>query len=434
MTTVTLALATLGSLVALRSRPSLALSVYCAGLLLYPQALTIQVGGADFSLSRILILAVLANAILRAELYRTFQWSWMDTFLSASYLLGFIALLSTVGMVAVERHSGAFFDTMLPYFAARLIVTDEDSFVTLAKGLAVIAVPLVGLGTYQMFTGQNPIGDLSVYYHFGLGGERGEDHIPRLGLYRAVVTFEHPIAFGLFCAMAAPLTLSLWHQQAWPKSVVLALAAVSCCGVFASLSDGPLLSVACTALVFISYVHWRLGFRLVLYGSIFLVIFMWYVDGSYVDALASLTFKPVNALYRFGLIGEALGGGMSGHWLTGYGYVGVGPGTDNTGFHWQHDDLVNLYIQVLVRTGLLGLTPYVLANCLYYVRLLEAIRIPSTPRAIWLAVSLLAAMVGWNVAMMTVGGLSQILQLLYIAVAMSANTPAIVTAEMRRVQ
>lgn len=432
MTAVTLALATVGSLVALRCKPSLALCVYCAGLFLYPQALTIQVGSADFSLSRILILAVLANAILRSERYRSFRWSWMDTFLSASYLLGFVSLLHTVGAAAVERHGGAFFDTLLPYFAARLIITGEEDFVTLAKGLAVIAVPLVGLGLYQMLTGQNPIGDLSVYYHLGLEGQRAEDFIPRLGLYRAAVTFMHPIAFGLFCAMVAPLTLSLWHQQTWPRSIVLALVAVACAGVFESLSSGPWLSLACTALVFITYMRWRLAARLVLYGSIFVVGCLCYADRSYLDVLAAFSFKPLNALYRVGLIREALGGGMSGHWLTGYGYVGLGPGSDNSQFHWEHQDMVNLYIQTLVHTGLLGLTPYLLANGLYYVRLLEAMRIASSARATWLAVSVLAAMVGWNVGLMTVGALSQVSQLLYMAIAMSANMSAIVASEARR--
>lgn len=432
MTAVTLALAASGSLVALRCRPSLALCVYCAGLFLYPQALTVQIGSADFSLSRILILAVLANATLRAELHRSFRWSWMDTFLSASYLLSLVSLLHTVGAPALERQGGAFFDTMLPYFAARLIVTTEEDFVTLAKGLAVIAIPLVGLGAYQMLTGRNPVDDLSVYYRPGLAGRLVEEHAVRLGLRRAAVTFTHPIAFGLFCAMVAPLTLSLWHRASWPKTVVLALVAVSCFGVFASLSSGPWLAAVWTALVFLAHLRWRLAARLVLYPSIFLLGCAWYVERSPLDVLAALALDPQNAFYRLQLIREALGGGMSGHWLTGYGYVGVGPGTDNTHFHWQYKDTVNLYIQTLARTGLLGLAPYLLANALYYVRLFEAIRSPSPLRARWLAVSLLAAMVGWNVGMMTVGALSQTLPMLYMAIAMSANMPCIVASGMRR--
>ena len=432
MTGITLTLAGLGSLVAWRAPPPLALCVYCAGLVLYPQALTIQVGSADFSLSRILILAVLANALFRAELYRFFRWSWMDTVVCAAYLLALVALLHSVGVAAIERHGGTFFDTLLPYFAARLIVREESDFVALAKGLALIAVPLVGLGCYQMLTGHNPIGDLSVYYHFGLAGQRAEDNIPRLGMYRAAVTFTHPIAFGLFCAMVAPLAVSLRCQHDWPTGVVWALAAVAGVGVFASLSSGPWLAAACAALVFVAYLRWRLAVRLVLFAAVVLVAGAWYADAPYVDALAAFTFKPGTALYRVGLIQEITEGGMSGHWLTGYGYVGVGAGSDNTNFLWQHEDLVNVYIQVLIRTGLLGLAPYLLANGLMYIRLIEALRVAPSPPAAWLSVSMLAAMVGWNVALLTVGALSQVLQLLYMAFAMSANMPRIVTSGTHR--
>jgi hypothetical protein len=249
----------------------------------------------------------------------------------------------------------------------------------------------------------------------------------RLGMQRAVVTFAHPIAFGMCCALVAPLVLSLRGSSGWPDGWVAGLTAAACLGVFASLSAGPLLSLSCSALVFVAYWNWRPVAALALIAAIVLAVFGWYTGRSYVEILASLTFNATNAVYRVGLITEALGGGMSGHWLTGYGYVGVGPGTDNTNFHWQHQDLVNLYIQILVRSGLLGLIPYLMVNALYYVHLFESFSMAKSRAASWLPVCVLAAMLGWNVGMLTVSPVSQTQQLLYIGIALSANMPLIVS-------
>jgi hypothetical protein len=64
----------------------------------------------------------------------------------------------------------------------------------------------------------------------------------------------------------------------------------------------------------------------------------------------------------------------------------------------------------------------------------ELERSPIAPpaRAARHAVSVLAAMVGWNVRLMAVGALSPVSRLLYMATAMSANTSAIATSELRR--
>ncbi len=424
MTAVTFSLALLGALLAWRVRPALALCVYCAGLFLYPQDLTLPIGRADFSLSRILIVVVLGNAILGAKLQSSFRWAWIDTLVCVAYLLAFAALLYTFPAIALERHGGKFFDTLLPYFAVRLIVTDEEACATLVKSLTLMALPLVVFAVYEMVSSNNVVALLTGSNSWQHGAHQ---HYLRLGMHRAAVTFAHPIAFGMFCSMVAPLGLSLWGSRGWPDAWLVALILVSCLGVFASLSAGPLLSLVFSGLVFVAYWNWRPVVGFALTAVILLAGVGWYTDRQYVDLLASLTFDARNAIYRVGLIREALDGGMSGHWLTGYGYVGVGPGTDNTNFHWQHPDIVNLYLQHLVRTGLLGLTPYLLVNALYYLHLFKAFSSATTSAAGWLPLCVFAAMLGWNAAMMTVGALSQTQQLLYIGIALSANMPLIVS-------
>jgi hypothetical protein len=431
MTAAVFVLTIAGFVLALLATPSRALAIYCAGLLLYPQVLTVAIGTIDFSVSRILIIAVLANAVIRRRLHRSFQWSWMDTFVAACYVLGSVSLLHTFGTRALERRSGTFFDTLLPYFATRLMITKEDDLIAVAKALALIAVPLVGIALYQVVTGQNPLGDFSAYY---LGPEdiRVEDSPLRLGLHRPGGTFTHPIALGLACAMIAPLTWCLRYCRVWPAGVLAALATFAYLGVFASLSSGPWIAGLVSAFVLLAYARPRVAAGLAIACSFLLAGYVWQSDQPSADTLATLALNPEKALYRVGLIQEALGGGMNGHWLTGYGYVGVGPGSDNTFFHWEHQDLVNVYIQVLVRTGLLGLIPYLFANAAGYIRLIQSMLIAATPRATWLALGVLATVLGWNAAMMTVGTLSQTLQLLYIAFAMSENMPVVVVSGLGR--
>ena len=432
MSGLTLFLAIIVALLALCTTPSRALFVYCASLVLYPQALTLQIGSADFTLGRVCIMAVLVNVVVRRGAYRSFEWAWADLFLLASWVLGFVALLQTFPAVAVERHAGAFFDTILPYLAARLIVTSEQDFTTIVKGLAVIAVPLVVLALSQMISGGNPVGFLSGYYAFGLEGYRAEHGQTRLGLHRAAVTFTHAISLGLFCAMVAILTLSLWKRRVWPRPVVAGLIGFACVGLFTSLSSGPLLAVAGAAFVFMVYADWRLATAVACLALVSVASLSAYSGEPYDTVLTDFAYSPTSAQFRFDLLREVLGGGMSGHWWTGYGYVGIGPGTDNTHFHWRNRDLVNFYVAILVRTGLLGLIPFLFAGAFCYARLVRALLLTQTPAAAWMVWCLFAGMVGWSVALMTVDALTPILQLLCVLMAISLNMPLIVTAKAAR--
>jgi hypothetical protein len=432
MTWLTLFVTVFASLLAFLTTPSRALCVYCASLVLYPQALTLQIGSIDLTLGRVCIVAVLANAVVRGERHRSFQLAWADLFLLASWALGLVALLQTFPAIAVERHAGAFFDTMLPYLAARMIVTSERELTAVVKGLAVIAVPVVVLALYQMLSGRNPIGFLSEHYAFGLAGNRAEHEQIRLGLHRAAVTFTHAISLGLFCAMVATLTLALWMRRTWARPVIAALIACAGVGLFTSLSSGPLLALAAAALVFLVYAEWRLATALGCLAVASVVSISAYSGERYDEVLSDFAYSPTTAQFRLDLIREALGGGMHGHWWTGYGYVGIGPGTDNTHFHWRHKDLVNFYVALLVRTGLLGLIPFLIATVLYYARLVRAVLRAETPQTAWLAWCLLAAMAGWSIALMTVDALTPILQLLYVLMAMAWNMPTIVSVKVPR--
>jgi O-antigen ligase len=129
------------------------------------------------------------------------------------------------------------------------------------------------------------------------------------------------------------------------------------------------------------------------------------------------------------LIEEAFGGGMSGHWLEGFGYIGVGE-TEfvNPQFEWEHEDMVNLYIAELARTGLLGAIPFMLVNFYPYRRLYQAGIKSRRTADLWLVHCFAAAMLGWHNAMMTVGSVGQTRVLLFLLFAAANNMPRILDA------
>ena len=135
--------------------------------------------------------------------------------------------------------------------------------------------------------------------------------------------------------------------------------------------------------------------------------------------LTRLAFDSSTAFYRIGLVEEALGGGMDGHWLFGYGYVSFEPGAPNLGFHWRHNDLANIYVGVLARSGLMGLLPLLMLNGFYYWSLYRAGRAARGLRDKWTVWCIASGLIGWNVAMMTIGALEQTNQIMYIVIALA---------------
>ena len=155
-------------------------------------------------------------------------------------------------------------------------------------------------------------------------------------------------------------------------------------------------------------------------GLIFVEV---YSNRHFYHVLSGFAFSAENAYYRIALMEEAFGGGMTGHWLFGYGYVGIGPGNFNDNFNWEHIDLVNIYICKLAQVGLFGLTPFIAINVLYYRRLCQAGLAARRKEDLWFVWCYASALVGWNIAMLTVSALSQLETLLGIFVAICNNMP-----------
>jgi len=424
MEAATFTIACIGSLMAFFSNPVRSLCIYFVALVWYPQFLTVKLGPADFSVCRVIILAVLANVLFRTQLLRQFKWNLLDTFVIVAFLGQCLALTQNVPLrLVIERQGACFFGTALPYFSARLIIITKEHLLRMIKTLAIAYAPVALLGLYQSVTGDNPFAFTRAYHAWPPMKDLSDT---RYGLHRANLNFGVHIAFGLFFAALAPLCLALWNYRIWKKYKTVVAAALMLLAVFSSMSSGPFFSTAVSAVVLACYPFRRYWRELLVFIIVSCVILEFYSNRHFYEIPTRAAFSEKNASYRIELVNEALGGGMTNHWLFGYGYVGIGPGSDNRNFHWQHKDLVNIYIERLAQTGLLGLIPFLFVNVLYYRRLYQAARVTVRRSDSWLLWCFLAALLGWNIAMMTVAPLDQVGILHFTLIAICCNLPFLV--------
>ncbi|GAJ20755.1 unnamed protein product, partial [marine sediment metagenome] len=165
-------------------------------------------------------------------------------------------------------------------------------------------------------------------------------------------------------------------------------------GIFSSMSSGPMLA-AILSILFIVFYRWRKYWKpvaiiiIVMCGSVEVIS-----NRHFYDILGGFTLVPATAWYRSKLIDVALfEGGMSGHWLTGYGLFvdpGWGPLIDGR----DHTDAVNHYVLILARYGLIGLVPFLVMCTMAVKRLIDAYKASIYDSDKWLVWCLSAGLFG----------------------------------------
>lgn len=422
MEPITFSIATLATLVAWRSSPVRALIVFFAVLLLYPQYLTLKIGVFDFNTGRILMLVLYAKLILNTRLLQQIQWTWMDRLLLIVFFSRVVALTFNAPLMKIfERESGNFINTCLVYIAVRATIITKENVSQFVSGMVLIAIPLAFVGAYQSVTGHNPMGFARAFDAWSPASQFVGN---RYGFYRADVTFGNYITFGLFFAGMLPLSLALYKGKNYtPRTVIVGL--ILLMGALSSMSSAPQFSIVVSCCVFACYPIRKYWTVMAVIFISFLVFLEFYSNRHFYEVLTRFAMNGGTAAYRIGLYHEAFGGGMDGHWLAGFGYVGIGPGNDNTNFHWEYKDFVNIYIGSLAHFGLMGTLPFLAFNILTYTSLRRAWRLCKSPndrRTVW---CLLATLVGWNVALMTVGTVGMMYGLYYAMTGLAGTLPLV---------
>jgi hypothetical protein len=408
------------------------LVVYIAIVAWYPSYLTVKIGALDFSAARIVIFAIYISLFLRTDLIKRFRFNYLDALVITYFVSQFLAGVMTTDLLRLlENRSGDGFDTLLPYFAVRAIITDKQRYLSFLKGSMYVVAPLAIFGFYESWTSHNPAGFLKEYHAWGsLEGLEGLG--ARFGFYRAWFTFSHPIMFGLFFAILGPIWAGLLYQAGTNRLMCYAGIALACVGVFSSMSSGPALA-ALVAVAFIAFYRYKRHWKLVVIAIILMCATIEIISNRhFYHYLTRFMMSQSSAWYRGRLMDVALfEGGMSGHWLAGYGLA-----TDDAikaGAEWgakidKRDwaDIVNEYLLIVFRFGLIALVPFLAMICAAFKRLKEAWKMSLSDADKWLMWCLSASMVGVLTAMNTVGLFGPPITLFFMTLAICCQIPALV--------
>jgi hypothetical protein len=128
-------------------------------------------------------------------------------------------------------------------------------------------------------------------------------------------------------------------------------------GSFFSMSSGGLLAMV-SAIGFLCFYRFRRRWKEGIVGVIIMCGLVEVISNRhFYDVIDRFTFNAANSWYRSRLFEVAFfEGGMTGHWLTGYGFEEPGWGVriDTR----DHTDMVNHYLLELCRYGLVGFIPF----------------------------------------------------------------------------
>jgi hypothetical protein len=424
---ITLGIAIAASALVFFLPPIYSLVVYVAALAWYPSYLAVSLGTIDFTVRRIVILAIFAKLFLQTDLPGRFKFIWLDKFVIIYFGAQMLAGATTTQslMAFLENRAGAAFDMVLPYFAVRMIIRNRQQYLALLKGILVVAAPLAIIGFYQCITGYNPVGFLKTFQTWGT--TKGYRALSRYGFYRADVTFSVSIMYGLFFAMLGPVCAGILRTAKKHETLYWTGMGLMCVGIFSCMSSGPMLA-GLLSVLFIALYRLRKYWKPIVIAIIIMCASVEIISNRhFYDVLGGFTLNPTTAWYRSKLIDVALfEGGMSDHWLTGFGYA-VDPGWHAKIDGRDHTDMVNHYLLVLCGYGLVGFVPFLVMNTLVIKKLVDAYKSSTLDTDKWLVWCLSAGLFGLAGALTSVSLFGQPTTIYFMMTGFAGVIPAIVT-------
>ena len=198
-----------------------------------------QVAGLRLTPLRLVLLALVPPLVLGLLTGRAGRLTGTDIAMFA--LTAWIALALTVnhglgragyaGITGVEALGG--------YLAGRMLVRGAQDYRRLLRLMAWTMLLLLPAALIEFTTGRMVIPDLM--RHLGDSTSRGASAYGRLGFERVFSVFEHPIHFGLFCALGIANFAAFCHARPLRQALTVGLAGGM---AFLSLSTAPLLAAA----------------------------------------------------------------------------------------------------------------------------------------------------------------------------------------------
>lgn len=324
---------------------------------------------------RLIAIAVLIPAFLveKAKVpWRHFMNEAADYFLIGYVFLNVcLSYLASSWTDATRLAFLMFLDVLLPYLVASRVLTSMEAVRSAIAGYVVGACVLAGVGAFEMswqWLLYNTLDDaLGVTWNYG-------SYLRREDVLRAIGSAGHSIAFGY--AMAVGFCLLLGLRQFFPsRALWLAALGVLGVGVASSYSRGPWLGTAVGIIVFMITAPGkaRVAARFLVAGLLLVPLL---VLSPLLDKLLyAVTVESGNYTYRQLVLQVSIKVIMANPFFGAYEYVYM-PAMEELRQGQGIIDIVNTYVAVALRSGLVGLSLFAgffLSACWIVRRRLRAI-------------------------------------------------------------
>lgn len=152
---------------------------------------------------------------------------WMTIVLTYHHGTVYIPL---TGINIVETFGG--------YMVGRVLVRNEADFRFFFRIFLLILMCLCPFVVLELVTDRNIIQELS--REIGQSFFKGNSSRGRMGLFRVMAGFEHPILYGLFCSLGFAPVFYIYRKKFFTAAIALGFVGFM---TFAALSSAPLLAV-----------------------------------------------------------------------------------------------------------------------------------------------------------------------------------------------
>ncbi|MEM6487159.1 MAG: hypothetical protein AAF677_02630 [Pseudomonadota bacterium] len=199
--------------------------------------INLYLGELRLSVYRVLLLLMFFPSVIISIANADTRFSFADFAMICYALLGSWALLET----GAEIPSAGIFivEVLGPYYLARAFVTSFEHLLLVIRTWILFIAFTIPLAMYEAWT-KDPIVLTFLGRFFDV--IKNVPHEQRLGLDRAQVVFDHPIHYGMFCALAFGLAfmVSASRRQAQRSYINSGIVSV---GAALSLSSGGFVGV-----------------------------------------------------------------------------------------------------------------------------------------------------------------------------------------------
>ncbi len=199
-----------------------------------PTALSTHVG--DLLITPYRVLCIVASFLVAPRLFGgQFRWCPADGFVILYAFWGTICFFNAGGVGGAQSAGSLVLESVVPYFMARIWVTTTPAIADLTAATTAVIALLLPLAAFEALAHVHIVQDL-LGKHLPIGAQD-----IRMGMLRAMATFDHPILFGTFCASALSLTWYCLPRKRWVNVPIILIC------VALSASSAAYLAVALQA-------------------------------------------------------------------------------------------------------------------------------------------------------------------------------------------